>query len=84
MMTDRELRDYLDNNYGRCKLTPCKCRDPYNPRFGGSWVGKLCPDWIPTGSATWEDLRIYMLRENTGGRVGTAGQSASEPRNQTV
>lgn len=79
-MEGKELKDYLDANYGKCRLNPCLCKDQHNPRFGGAWVGKMCPDWAPTGASTWEELRQYMLKETTNGldrSSGNTGQVAS-------
>ena len=41
------MKDYFQKYYGKCKLNPCACLDPKKPRFGGRWVGTLCPDWQP-------------------------------------
>ena len=60
-MEGLELKAYLDKNYGRCKHARCLCRDPHNPRYGGEWVGIICPDWVPTGSSNWDELRRYMF-----------------------
>lgn len=80
MMTNDILAEYISHNYGKCKLSPCKCRDPYNPRFGGAWVGKLCPDWVPVGAATWEGLMEFIWKD-----ANVAGnETTSQPRNQIV
>lgn len=47
---------YFLDNYGECRLTPCKCLDPKRPRFPGGWVGRLCPDWVPLGAVSWAEL----------------------------
>lgn len=60
-MEGAELKDYLDRNYGTCKLTVCLCRSHHKPRFGGEWVGTMCPDWVPTGAATWDELKAYIM-----------------------
>lgn len=67
MMDATALKEYLDRNYGRCKLKNCLCRSQHAPRFGGEWVGKICPDWIPTGATTWEELRQHALKEKQDG-----------------
>ena len=43
-------------NYGRCKLETCRCIARKNPRYGGAWAGIVCPDWIPLGSRSLDDL----------------------------
>ena len=53
------MMEYIQHNYGTCRLERCLCRDPHNPRYGG-WVGKLCPDWMPTSATNWEELKEYM------------------------
>lgn len=68
MMEGAELKAYLDRNYGSCKLEKCRCKDPHAPRFGGEWVGIMCPDWVPTGASTWEELREFVIKEKQGGR----------------
>ena len=67
VMEGAELKAYLDKNYGTCKLEVCRCRSAHSPRFGGEWVGKLCPDWVPTGATTWEELRQHALKEKQDG-----------------
>lgn len=61
-MDEKQLKGYLDRNYGVCKLERCLCKDPHTPRFGGEWVGTACPDWVPTGARDWEELRAYVLK----------------------
>lgn len=49
------MKEYIQHNYGKCKLEKCLCRDPHFPRFD-QWVGKLCPDWQPTSATTLDEL----------------------------
>lgn len=67
-MNEKQLQDYLDRNYGTCKLDTCLCRSTVKPRFGGEWVGKLCPDWVPTGAKNWEELRQHLMEKKNDDR----------------
>jgi len=40
------IDEYISNVYGRCSLDRCLCIDPIKPRFGGEWIGTMCPDWM--------------------------------------
>ena len=52
---DREDLYFL-SNYGNCRLDHCLCIDGDNPRFGGSWGGLACPDWVPHGAQDMKNL----------------------------
>jgi hypothetical protein len=49
-----QLADYLADNYGRCRVTPCLCRER------GRWLGRRCPEWVPCGARNWAEMRIEI------------------------
>jgi len=53
-MESNEL--YWLMNYGQCKLDTCQCIAQKNPRYGGAWGGIVCPDWVPLGARSLDDL----------------------------
>ena len=58
-----ENEDYFLDHYGKCNLDPCLCIPSIKnefPRFGGAWVGRKCPDWVPLGAKSHEDLVAYL------------------------
>jgi hypothetical protein len=50
------LADYLADNYGRCRAQRCICRER-------QWLGRACPDWIPSGATNWIELRELQRRD---------------------
>jgi hypothetical protein len=70
MVTYHDRPDlYFLSNYGSCRLDKCMCVDGDNPRYGGSWGGLACPDWVPHGAADMKSLiedakNNYMRRKN--------------------
>jgi hypothetical protein len=70
MVTYHDRPDlYFLSNYGRCRLHDCQCIDRNNPRFGGSWGGLACPDWVPHGAQDIKNLiedakNNYMRSKN--------------------
>jgi hypothetical protein len=59
-----DLKGYLDNYYGNCKLESCDCLNSRKSKFGGIWVGTLCENWVPTSCSNWEDLLQYQIVNN--------------------
>jgi hypothetical protein len=66
------LRDYLLDNYGVCKATPCAC-------VAGVWRGRACPHWQPLGATSYVELEqsqkiVKVTLDNV-----RAARIASEP-----
>lgn len=58
-MGNKDLADYLLDNYGLCKLDVCICIQPIkrtSPVEFPPWLGRLCPNWQPSGALTNNDL----------------------------
>lgn len=49
------LGDYLADNYGQCRLTPCRCL-----RAAHGWIGRACVHWVPTTARTWDELKALQ------------------------
>jgi hypothetical protein len=43
-------------NYGRCTLDTCQCIAQKNPRYDGAWAGIVCPDWLPLGIRSLDEM----------------------------
>jgi len=58
-----ETEDYFLDYYGKCNLDPCLCIPSVkneDGRFGGAWVGRKCPDWVPLGAKNFDELMEWM------------------------
>ncbi len=52
-----DLAGYIADNYGRCRVEPCRCLRP-----GSTWLGRACPNWKPVKARTWDELRDEQRR----------------------
>lgn len=68
--------DYLRDHYGECR-DPVACAKP-GGCLHGTWLGRQCPNWIPTTARTWAELmEIARDRKEKAKEVGVA--SGGEP-----
>lgn len=44
--------EYFLDNYGVCKKEPCRC-------LVEGWRGRACPDWVPSGKLSFDELRAF-------------------------
>lgn len=49
-MRNQTLPAYIADNYGKCSITPCRCR------AAGRWLGTSCPWWTPIHEEDWDAL----------------------------
>lgn len=56
MLARNDLADYLADNYGSCRITPCRCLK-YDWR-----QGRACRNWVPVEAQTWDELRAIQRR----------------------
>jgi len=52
-VSSSDLREYIAENYGTCKLgNLCICLKPNR-----DWLGTICPHWQPIEADSWEALQ---------------------------
>lgn len=59
MVSDEE--HYL-TNYGHCRKEECLCLRGTHPLWPNAWGGLACPDWVPLGARSHDEL-MMMARE---------------------
>lgn len=52
---------YIRENYGNCKVTPCQCI------LNKNWLGTLCQNWEPVKEKSFAE-RYEALRKQHAGR----------------
>jgi hypothetical protein len=57
-----ELKDYIKNNYGKCKVYDPKIKNSCSCMKDG-WLGLACPNWQPVEWNSFEE-RIEELKRN--------------------
>lgn len=58
-MKEKDLSDYIKNNYGICLKDKCNC-------ITTGWIGCLCLNWKSCNCNTFEELRQWQKELKNG------------------